>query len=110
MPSLKELIQQEAARGVTEVVATFSGSGDEGLLERMEYMNGTLYMDEPDYADELEELLEELFDARATCDWQNGEGGGGTLLVNTSDCTFTLEAYWNEIVRQDEDVITAALA
>jgi hypothetical protein len=109
MHSLKELIRQEAARGVTKVVATFSGSGDEGQMERVEYMNGDAYMDEPEYAVELGELLEELFDSKVACDWQDNEGGGGTLEVNTSDYTFTLEAYWNEVVQRDAAAVTDVL-
>lgn len=108
MATLKELISKEAARGVVWLQAEFSGSGDEGNLNCVHYSgkDGQEII-EPSYSRKLEEALEDLFSCECTCDWYNGDGGGGTLTVRTLDCTYDLTSYYNETNEVSNDNIEA---
>ena len=88
--------------GVKSIMINFSGSGDSGDIDDVEYtdMNGTSSWSNnyigPDTSNELDNEISDLFydfvDEQACRhgDWVNNEGGYGTMIINV-DGTYQLD-------------------
>ena len=99
------LLQKLKDQGIAEIIINFSGSGDSGDIDEVEYidMNGNSPWQQgyqgPENSTENDNHIRDLFyekvddEACKHGDWVNNEGGYGSFKINTSTGAFELEYY-----------------
>lgn len=71
----------------------FDGSGDSGDITET-YTDYGLPLNPPDF-------LYALIENHVTCDWVNGEGGGGSIKIDLNDFTMQVNSFYREVVEND---------
>ncbi len=90
---LRRRRQALISAGVTEIVATYSGSGDEGNFEGIELVgSGGVPRGFP-LPSRVAGLIEALVDELSPPNYEDGEGGGGELRLKVEDATILHESY-----------------
>jgi hypothetical protein len=92
-----ETLKAVAATGITRINISFSGGGDEGDINDINYYIGKETTDEPDIAG-LKEAAHSMLDEFVTIDWWNNEGGGGDLAIDLTDFTATSDVYYMDTI------------
>ena len=84
--------------GVTEITINYSGGGDSGQIDSIEYAN-------PKVKGEFSTIPERILKAvesegyrllNGIDDWYNNEGGYGTIVINVSDFEYAIDAHYYE--------------
>jgi hypothetical protein len=97
--TLLALIDQLRAAGVSEVIATFSGYGDEGSIETIEFL------DVARRAIVLKDQfpkLEETFSALLPDGFEDNDGSSGTLTLNIEQACIAVDIDWNVTTTENE--------
>jgi hypothetical protein len=107
MANLREILEQN---GITEIIASFSGSGDSGGIDEVDInTDGTL-------SKETEKAIEKAITDFASSEiykamghYENNEGGGGTLTFKLDDDQWKSEIdahyfYESSEINQDSDI------
>ena len=99
------ILQALKDQGVKTIRINFSGQGDSGDIDEIEYMDmndlsswqqGYQGPDHGDsYSDKIKDLFYEFVDTQACKhgDWVNNEGGYGSVEISTIDASYTIEYY-----------------
>jgi hypothetical protein len=106
---LKEILTKLKEKGCTWVRVEFSGSGDDGSIQEIEFTP-----DDPTFRAKELELENELYDYLASnveIDWVNNEGGGGALEIDMvgDGIKLTLDSYYNETRQVDQKRVKETL-
>lgn len=92
-----------AAQGVKNIIIRYSGSGDSGQLDEMIAIkrdDSTEYELENSLKTRIENyVFSNLIDRLP--DWYNNEGGGGELVIEVADASYSCDHYVN--IEQDEN-------
>jgi hypothetical protein len=103
LPSRKSaLIEKLAAQSVTQVVATYSGSGDSGEIDEVRVepektLDGQLARDLEDFLSDIVDLYHSGFEIDS--------GGGGTITIDVAANSAKLEAYDYVETTEDHDPV-----
>jgi hypothetical protein len=91
------------AANVSQMVATYSGSGDEGMYEGICIADDRGRPVEYSMPEKVETLIEEAIDTLALSGYENNEGGGGEIRLFPRTGSITHQSYFNTIEYRDED-------
>lgn len=104
-PLLKDLAEFYT-KGVRQVIVEFSGSGDSGDIDNIDWVfDPSTPAEARDINDSpsLHENLYQLLSSIVHIDWVNDEGGGGELTIDLNTMEYTVDSYYFERVRTDAD-------
>lgn len=97
--TLLALIDQLRAAGVNEVIATFSGYGDEGSIETIEFL------DVAKRAIAVQDQfpnLEKTFSVLLPDGFEDNDGSSGTLTLNVEQARIAADIDWNVTTTENE--------
>ena len=80
----------------------FDGSGDSGDIIDT-YTDDGVRLNPPDF-------LYALIENHVTCDWVNGDGGGGSIEIDLNDFTMQVNSFYREVVENDCAALSLALS
>lgn len=92
-----ELLEKLRFLNIKEVSLTFSGSGDSGEWNSVDFFdaNNNPVSCDPDTEDYIERFAEDRT-SESGIDWWNNEGGGGSFTIHVDTGMAYLEIYQNE--------------
>ncbi|MGH9771594.1 MAG: hypothetical protein ACRD4Q_07840 [Candidatus Acidiferrales bacterium] len=79
--------------GIATIAASYSGAGDEGRLDYVEFLDPEGNSAEPFQDDIVRELFEALHEELAPAGYEISEGGGGEFMLNVATGVLTHESY-----------------
>lgn len=79
--------------GIATIAASYSGEGDEGRLDYVEFLNPEGNPAVPFQENIVRELLEALHEELAPAGYEINEGGGGEFTLNVATGALTHESY-----------------
>ena len=96
---------QLRAAGVTKVTVSYSGDGDEGRAEPPQFQDAAGNpIDESSLPADLDTLkLGDLLEGFAPEEYEDGEGGHGTIAFSVQTLKIRVEHNWYEIVSNPAD-------
>lgn len=78
---------------IASIAASYSGEGDEGRLDYVQFFNSEGNLAEPFQEDTVRELLEALHEQLAPAGYEINDGGGGEILWHVATSVLTHESY-----------------
>lgn len=97
--ALLALVDQLRTAGVSEVIATFSGYGDEGSIERIEFLDAQRQLVS---LSEQFPNLEKTFEVLLPDGFEDNEGSSGVVTLDVERGRVTVDTDWNVIETQNE--------
>ncbi|HTV54065.1 MAG TPA: hypothetical protein VMI06_04040 [Terriglobia bacterium] len=97
--ALLALVDQLRTAGVSEVIATFSGYGDEGSIEGVEVLDA---QQQPVSLSKQFPNIEKTFDVLLSGGYEDNEGGSGVVTLDVENGRITVDTDWNVIETQNE--------
>ena len=109
------ILQALKDKGVRTIRISFSGSGDSGDIDEVEYMDmndlsswqqGYQGPDHDDsYYNQIKDLFYEFVDTQACKhgDWVNNEGGYGSVEISTIDASYRIDYYQRTVSEYSHD-------
>ncbi len=97
--ALLVLVDQLRTAGVREVIATFSGYGDEGNIEGIEFLDAQR---QPVSLSERFPNIERTFDVLLPDGYEDNEGSSGIMTLDVERGRITVDSNWNVIETQNE--------
>lgn len=79
---------------VSQIVATYSGSGDEGMYEGIHIIDEQGHPVEYSFPEGVETLIETAIDTLAPYGYENNEGGGGEVRLSPSSGMISHQSYF----------------
>jgi len=79
--------------GVATIEGTYCGSGDEGQFVGVDVFDAEVRHIAFDVPEEITDAIEALADRLAPSGYENNDGGGGTIRLNTAERTVTHNSY-----------------
>ena len=86
------IIPKLAELGVSKLTVSYSGSGDEGAVDGLDVEPEGLAIPS-ELARDISDLAEELLDAEHGS-WEDGDGGTGTIVIDTDTDRIVNEHGW----------------
>jgi hypothetical protein len=99
----KELSKKLEEIGVFQITIGYSGGGDSGDIDYIEFINkdGGIVKIDSDIENDVREIaFNKILDS--VSDWYNNEGGGGTLMLEVPSGEWKTDHYVNIIVTENE--------
>jgi len=93
-----EAFKVAAAANITKITVDFSGSGDEGDINEIEYYDGEEITEAPANDDDVKDACHCLLEEFVTIDWYNNDGGGGNLIIDLINFTVISDVYYMDTV------------
>lgn len=97
--ALLALIDQLRTAGVSEVTAAFSGYGDEGSIEEIEFLDAQR---QPVSLSEQFPNLEKTFEVLLPDGYEDNEGSSGVVTLDVERGRITVDTDWHVIETQNE--------
>ncbi len=97
--ALLALVDQLRTAGVSEVIATFSGYGDEGRIEEIEFLDAQR---QPASLSKEFPNLEKTFDVLLPDGYEDNEGSSGVVTLDVEHGRITVDTNWNIIETQNQ--------
>jgi hypothetical protein len=88
---------------VATIVATYSGSGDEGSFDGVEVVNADGLDSDYKVPADIQTLIEALADELATPHYQDNDGGGGEIHLVVDTGAITHESYYYIVERNQDE-------
>lgn len=105
------ILAKLADQGVSDIRIMYDGSGDNGDIHSVEYIDSKDALVEIENKGDITTILEDLCynDLLGQVgDWVNNEGGYGTVIINVSTGEYSIESH-QRITSTEDDTFTGEI-